>query len=199
MVYHLLNIYYFMIIARIFLTWIIKSYTLENHPIGYWLCALTDPFLRLFRRLPFATIGGMIDISPIFALWALTLAQRFVRALSVTQSAPFLVVLLGMIFHLFISIIAIVKTVVLVFALILLFRLLHILFSKQSGYNVVLSHIDFAVRKLLQGPLSFLQMAQSKFTTQVTALFILTSLLTYLLALSESSLGGFFQRVLSRL
>ncbi len=199
LLYQLLNIYYFMILGRIFLGWFINSYTLENNPIGYWLCALTDPFLRIFRRLPFAVIGGVIDISPIFALFTITLVQRFVRALGSTQSAPFGKVFLGMVFQLFISLIAIVKTVVLVCALILLFRLLYILFSKQNSYNVVLSHIDYAIRKLLQGPLRFLNMSHSKFNSQVLVLLILACLLTYLLGLSESHVGAFFQQVLSQL
>ena len=197
--YQLLNIYYFLLIARIFLGWIINSYTLEQHPLGYWLCALTDPFLRLFRRLPFSVIGGVIDISPIFALFAVTLAQRFVRALSATQSASVAAVFLGMLFQLVISVIAILKTAVLVCTLILLFRLCHLLFGKQSSYNLVISHIDVAIRKLLRGPLRSLKMAKSSFSAQVILVFALFCLFSFLLALSESFLGGFFLKLLNRI
>ena len=197
--YQVLNIYYFMLIARIFLGWIINSYTLERHPVGYWLCLLTDPFLRLFRRLPFSVIGGVVDISPIFALFSITLAQRFIRALSATQSASVPVVFLGMLFQLIISVIAIFKTIVLVCTLILLFRLCHLLFSKQSSYNVVISHIDVAIRKILQGPLRSLNMLKSSFSRQIILVFGLFCLLSFLLALAESFLGGFFFQLLNRI
>ena len=104
-----------------------------------------------------------------------------------------------MLFQLVISVIAILKTAVLVCTLILLFRLCHLLFSKKSGYNVVISHIDVAIRKLLQGPLRSLNMAKSGFSQQVILVFALFCLLSFLLALAESFLGGFFFRLLNRI
>ncbi len=199
LLYHLLNIYYFMVLMRVVLSWFVNSYTLERHSFGYWLCLLTDRFLGFFRRLPFAVLGGVIDISPIFALLSINLLQRFVRGLGATQSASFGVVFVGMLFQLLLGAVSIVKTAVLIVTLILLFRLLHLLFSKRASYNVVLSHIDFYIRKLVQGPLSFLNISSGNFGMQVTALFVIAVLLTFALSLGESALGAFFLRVLANL
>ena len=188
-----------MILARIILSWVVNSYTLEKHPLGYWLHALTEPFLRWFRRLPFAVIGGMIDISPIFALFSITLAQRFLNRLIATQSAPFSTVLLGMIFQLILGIVSIAKTIVIIAALILFFRMLHAIFSRKASYSMILNHIDFYVRKIFQNSLKFLNMGNGNLNTQITSLFIIACLISYLLSLSETLLGNFFTRVLSQL
>ena len=195
----LLNVYYFLIIARIILSWFVNSYKLEHHPLGYWLCLLTDPFLRLFRRLPFALIGGVIDISPIFALFTISLLQRFILALRSSQSAAFGMVFLSMFVQLLHLIVSMVQIAAIICALALLFRLLHALFSKQSGYNVAIGHIDSQIRKLFQGPLRFLNIDNSKFTMQIIVLFAIAALLAYLLGLAGNLLNEFLFFIQTRL
>ena len=202
-IFSLLNVlldgYYFLIMGRLILSWFVNSYKLENHPLGYWLCVLTDPFLRLFRRLPFTSIGGVVDISPIFALLSLNLLQRFIHTLRVSQSASFGVVFLSILLQLFNMLFSIAQTISVICAVILLFRLLHILFSKPSNYNVALGHIDFYIRKLIQGPFRFLNLHQHRFLVQVITLFIIFSLLVYSLSLASNLLNGFIFSIMTRI
>lgn len=63
----LLNIYRFMIIAYIFMSWLPN---VRESFIGELLGKLVEPYLTPFRKL-IPPIGGMLDISPIAALFAL--------------------------------------------------------------------------------------------------------------------------------
>ena len=60
-------IYNYMIIAYILLSWVPNA---RESFIGNLLGKLVEPYLTPFRRL-IPPIGGMIDISPIVALFAL--------------------------------------------------------------------------------------------------------------------------------
>jgi len=66
------TIYTFMIIAYILLSWLPNA---RESFIGDLLGKLVEPYLSPFRRL-IPPIGGMLDISPIVAIFAL----RFVAA-----------------------------------------------------------------------------------------------------------------------
>ena len=66
------TIYTFMIIAYILLSWLPNA---RESFIGELLGKLVEPYLSPFRRL-IPPIGGMLDISPIVAIFAL----RFVAA-----------------------------------------------------------------------------------------------------------------------
>ena len=63
----LYNIYNFMIIGYILLSWLPSA---RESFIGVWLGKLVEPYLTPFRRI-IPPIGGMLDISPIVALFAL--------------------------------------------------------------------------------------------------------------------------------
>ncbi|QYR24206.1 YggT family protein [Paenibacillus sp. sptzw28] len=63
----LYNIYNFMIIGYILLSWLPSA---RESFIGEWLGKLVEPYLTPFRRI-IPPIGGMLDISPIVALFAL--------------------------------------------------------------------------------------------------------------------------------
>lgn len=69
---YLTTIYYFMIIAYVFMSWLPN---VKESFVGEWLGKLVEPYLSPFRKL-IPPIGGMLDISPIVALIAL----RFVAA-----------------------------------------------------------------------------------------------------------------------
>ena len=71
-VLQLFTLYYYILILRIFLTWI-PNVDMEQKPLC-WLRAITDPFLNIFRGI-IPPIGGMLDISPILAFLALWLFQ----------------------------------------------------------------------------------------------------------------------------
>ena len=64
--------YYLILIIRIFLTWI-PSIDWNSQPFDF-LRSITDPFLNIFRGI-IPPIGGMLDISPILAFFALQFLQ----------------------------------------------------------------------------------------------------------------------------
>lgn len=61
------QIYLFMIIGYVLLSWLPNA---RESFIGEWLGKLVEPYLSIFRRF-IPPIGGMIDISPIVAIFAL--------------------------------------------------------------------------------------------------------------------------------
>jgi YggT family protein len=67
----LFSIYRYMMIGYILLSWFPNG---RDSFIGIWLGRLVEPFLRPFRRL-IPPLGGMIDISPIVAFFALMFLQ----------------------------------------------------------------------------------------------------------------------------
>jgi len=69
----LFTIVYFILIARILLSWFGVNPYNELVQIVY---RISDPILRPFRRLPLQV--GMIDFSPIFAFILLSFLQRLV-------------------------------------------------------------------------------------------------------------------------
>lgn len=64
--------YYLLLIIRIFLTWI-PNIDWDSQPFNF-MRSLTDPFLNIFRGI-IPPIGGMLDISPIIAFFALQFLQ----------------------------------------------------------------------------------------------------------------------------
>ncbi|MCF6094741.1 YggT family protein [Microaerobacter geothermalis] len=64
------QIYYYMIIAYILMSWVPN---LRESSIGQFIGRFVEPYLSIFRR--FIPPIGMIDISPIAALFALYFAQ----------------------------------------------------------------------------------------------------------------------------
>lgn len=63
----LYNIYFYMIIAFVLLSWVPNA---RESYIGQLLGRVTEPYLGIFRRF-IPPLGGMIDISPIVAIFAL--------------------------------------------------------------------------------------------------------------------------------
>lgn len=66
-IYIVQQIYTFIIIAYILLSWLPNA---RESFIGEMLGKLVEPYLSPFRRL-IPPIGGMLDISPIIAIFAL--------------------------------------------------------------------------------------------------------------------------------
>ena len=70
------NIYFYLIIASVLMSWIPS---IKESRIGQFITSLTDPYLDIFRK--FIPPLGMIDISPIIAIYALLLASRGIQVL----------------------------------------------------------------------------------------------------------------------
>ncbi len=69
---NVINIYIWVCIIRIFLSW---QPALLMNPIGYFLCEACDPYLTFFKRFAFLRIGGL-DFSPILSLGVLSLLKN---------------------------------------------------------------------------------------------------------------------------
>jgi uncharacterized protein YggT (Ycf19 family) len=82
LVWTLYNIYFYMIIAYVLLSWVPNA---RDSFIGQLLGKVTEPYLGIFRRF-IPAIGGVIDISPIVAIFAL----RFI-GLGVVAVVDFLI------------------------------------------------------------------------------------------------------------
>lgn len=75
------QVYYWMIIARILLSWVPQLADVEMlKPIVAFIFEVTDPFLNIFRRMiPKMALGGMgVDFSPFIAIITLILLERIV-------------------------------------------------------------------------------------------------------------------------
>ncbi|CAM2826285.1 YggT family protein [Paenibacillus sediminis] len=71
----LAQIYSYMIIVYVLLSWLPNA---RDSFIGQYLGKLVEPYLSFFRRF-IPPIMGVIDISPIIALFVLQLAERGLR------------------------------------------------------------------------------------------------------------------------
>jgi len=71
---YLFQLYSIALIVYILMSWIPAAY---GSPVGRFLAKICDPYLDFFRR--FIPPIGMIDISPIAALFVLNLVQMGVR------------------------------------------------------------------------------------------------------------------------
>lgn len=65
------NVYSFMLIAYILMSWVPAA---QNSAIGRMLEKVCEPYLGIFRK--FIPPIGMIDISPIVAIFLLNFIQR---------------------------------------------------------------------------------------------------------------------------
>lgn len=70
------RVYTYLVIIRIFLSWIRHN---PYQPVIRFIYEITEPYLKFFRKIipPF----GMLDLSPIAALIALQLLEWLVRRL----------------------------------------------------------------------------------------------------------------------
>lgn len=71
----LYNIYFYMILIYVLMSWLPS---VRESFVGEFLGRLVEPYLRPFRRL-IPPIGGVLDISPIVALFALRFVAEGLR------------------------------------------------------------------------------------------------------------------------
>ncbi|BFH61498.1 YggT family protein [Paenibacillus azoreducens] len=76
-VQYLFRIYFYMIIVYVLMSWLPN---IRESFIGEFLGKLVEPYLSPFRRF-IPPIMGVIDISPIVALFVLQFAERGVYAI----------------------------------------------------------------------------------------------------------------------
>lgn len=73
------DIYFYMILIYVLMSWVPK---VRESFVGELLGKLVEPYLQPFRRL-IPAIGGVIDVSPIVALFALQfIAKGLIAVLS---------------------------------------------------------------------------------------------------------------------
>ncbi|WP_347550420.1 YggT family protein [Pseudalkalibacillus hwajinpoensis] len=72
-----IQIYTWILIIYIFMSWIPNA---RESSIGKMIASVAEPYLAPFRKI-IPPIGGMLDISPIVAIFALQFAQYGIVAL----------------------------------------------------------------------------------------------------------------------
>ena len=73
----LFNMFYILIILRIFMSWI-PNINWEQQPVKF-IREITDTYLEIFRRI-IPPLGGL-DISPIIAIIVLQIIQGFITSI----------------------------------------------------------------------------------------------------------------------
>lgn len=78
MIIHLLFLTYTLLIfVRVAVSWFPE---LQRYRVIEWVAYVTDPYLNLFRRF-IPPIGGVIDLSPLLALFALQILERVILSI----------------------------------------------------------------------------------------------------------------------
>jgi YggT family protein len=77
LVYYAYQIYFYMIIAYVLMSWVPNA---RESSIGQLLGRLVEPYLSVFRRF-IPAIGGVIDISPIVAMFSLHFIYQGIMAI----------------------------------------------------------------------------------------------------------------------
>lgn len=67
----LFSVYSLLLIARVLISWFPEG---RNHPIVLFLGKITDPYLNVFKKF-IPPIGGVMDLSPLVAFFALQLIE----------------------------------------------------------------------------------------------------------------------------
>jgi YggT family protein len=78
------TVYYWLLIIRILLSWVPQlGNNAALRPVIVFIIDITEPFLKLFRRLiPTAAVGGVgFDFSPLIAIITLEVLRYFVNSL----------------------------------------------------------------------------------------------------------------------
>ena len=73
----LFYVYMLLLLVRIISSWFPE---MHDHPLLIFIGKYTDPYLNIFRRV-IPPIGGVLDISPIVAFFALQLLESIVQAI----------------------------------------------------------------------------------------------------------------------
>lgn len=136
-----LNLYSILCIVTIFMSW---APGLKFTSFGRFMTAITDPFLNIFRRMKFLTIG-FVDFSPIIAIGVLELISSVFSHIANTGR----IYLGGIIGSLIYMIWNLVSTILIIIALIVLVRWIVLLVNHgQTPYNSAWNQIDAFLEKI---------------------------------------------------
>lgn len=136
-----LNLYSILCIVTIFMSW---APGLKFTAFGRFMTAITDPFLNIFRRMKFLTIG-FVDFSPIIAIGVLELLSSVFSHIANTGR----IYLGGIIGSLIYMIWNLVSTILIIIALIVLVRWIVLLVNHgQTPYNSAWNQIDAFLEKI---------------------------------------------------
>lgn len=139
----LISIYMFICLIRIITTWFP---TLQNTKFVYYLKKICDPYLNLFRQIPFLHIGNL-DFTPVLAIGILVIASNILSSIVSTGALRF-GALLGSLLQLLWSI---ASSVITFFNIIITLRLIVNLLHKDysSGIWSQLDRIIYPVQKFV--------------------------------------------------
>ena len=132
MISSFIRIYSLLLVIRVFLTWIPS---LNYSTVGNVLSQLCDPFLNFFRRIRFLQIG-MLDFSPIVAIFTLSLLRQLFFSVATTGQFS-LISILGTIF---LAIFSLANQFIMFLVVLLAVRLL--LYFLGRGNQQLLGGID---------------------------------------------------------
>ena len=136
-----LNLYSIVCIVAIFMSW---APGLKFTSFGRFMTGVTDPYLRIFSRMRFLTIG-CVDFSPIIGIGILSLLSSILSRIANTGRIYFggiLASIVYMIWNLF-------STIVGIFALFIFIRWIVLLVNHgQTPYNSAWNQIDQFLQKI---------------------------------------------------
>ncbi|MBD5409014.1 MAG: YggT family protein [Treponema sp.] len=144
------SLYVILCFIRIILTWFPQ---VEYSVVGKFFSTLCDPYLNLFRRLPLRI--GLIDFSPMISIGLLSLLSSVLGNIAQTGK----LYIGGILSSLFLLLWSIFSSLITLFIIVLVVRLIVMLFSKRENYyNSVWSSLDSSLSPLifrLTKPFSF--------------------------------------------
>lgn len=135
------SLYVILCFIRIILTWFPQF---EYSVVGKFLSTLCDPYLNLFRRLPLRI--GLIDFSPMISIGLLSLLSSILGNIARTGK----LYIGGILSTLLLLLWSIFSSLITLFIIILVIRLVVMIFSKRGNYyNSVWSRLDNALSPLI--------------------------------------------------
>lgn len=127
-----------MCIIRIFMSWIPG---IQYNGIYRFLSSLTDPYMNLFRKLPFNFAG--IDFSPILSLGILSILESVFREIASTGVIQIKGILTTLIFLLW----NMILTFCGIFIIFLIIRLIVLIVNHNTTpYDSIWNRIDYTLR-----------------------------------------------------
>lgn len=137
----ILNLYLLVCVVAIFLSW---APGIKFTSFGKFMTAITDPYLNIFRKIKFLTIG-YVDFSPIIALGVLSLTSSVFAHIANTGRI-YLGGILGSIIYMIWNL---VSTILIVLTIVMLIRWIVLLVNHgQTPYNSAWNQVDTFLEKI---------------------------------------------------
>ena len=162
----MISIYMLFILLRIVMSWFTSPHS-ENGV----LAKLCDPYLNLFRKTGFFTIG-YIDFSPIVALAVLVIAANILNHLGLAGTITFSIVLAIFIRSIWSAIYSLMFFIFIIAVIRLIIALI-----KPNAQSAILTTLDSLLAPV-SAKISSIFVRNSNFTTNLT-LFAVVLIITY--------------------